>query len=54
MERRDVKLDRLIDGMQIVTEGLQPDDWVIVNGIARVRDGIKVVPRRPSQPATKN
>lgn len=53
VERRDVKLDRLVDGMQIIKEGLKPDDWVIVNGIQRVRDGLKVVPRRTSLPGAK-
>jgi RND family efflux transporter MFP subunit len=41
-ERRDVSLGRLSDGLQVVTEGLKPEDWVIVNGIQRVRDGVKV------------
>jgi len=59
VERRDVKLDRVRDGLQIVAEGLKPEDWVIVNGIQRVRDGAKVDPKRvpmpggPAQP-TKN
>jgi RND family efflux transporter MFP subunit len=46
VERREVKLGRLVDGMQIIKEGVNPDDWVIVNGIQRMRDGIKVQPRR--------
>ncbi len=48
VERRDIELGRLVDGMQVIKEGLKPDDWVIVNGIQRVRDGMKVQPRRPS------
>jgi multidrug efflux pump subunit AcrA (membrane-fusion protein) len=40
--RRNVTLDRVINGLQVVKEGLQPEDWVIVNGIQRVRDGMKV------------
>ena len=50
VERRDVKLGRLTDGMQVITDGLKPTDWVIVNGIQRVRDGIKVKPERGSVP----
>jgi RND family efflux transporter MFP subunit len=50
VERRDVKLGRLSDGMQIVAEGLKPTDVVIVNGIQRVRDGMKVQPQRTSMP----
>ena len=40
VERRDVKLGRLSDGMQAIRQGLKPEEWVIVNGIQRVRDGI--------------
>jgi len=65
VERRDVTLDRLVDSMQIIREGLEPTDWVIVNGIQRVRDGIKVQRREapmpggkqlvdPAQPTSKN
>jgi RND family efflux transporter MFP subunit len=56
VERRDVKLDRVADGLQIIREGLKPEDWVIVNGIQRVRDGAKVDPKRvamPGAPAEK-
>lgn len=45
VERRDVKLGRTRDGLQVVTEGLKPDELVIVNGIQRVRDGMKVDPQ---------
>ncbi|MFO0807620.1 MAG: efflux RND transporter periplasmic adaptor subunit [Gemmataceae bacterium] len=50
VERRDVKLDRVVDGLQIVKEGLKPDDWVIVNGIQRARDAMKVAPKRSPMP----
>ena len=50
VERRDVKLGRLTDGMQLVADGLKPTDWVIVNGIQRVRDGMKVQPERKPMP----
>jgi RND family efflux transporter MFP subunit len=56
-ERRDVTLGRLSDGLQVVTEGLKPEDWVVVNGIQRVRDGAKVEPKRvpmPGGPAATN
>src|SRR4029077_3698627 len=55
VERRDVKLDRLSDGLQVISEGLKPEDWVVVNGIQRVRDGAKVEPKRipmPGAPST--
>src|SRR5262249_22202063 len=50
VERRDVKLDRLSEGLQVVREGVKPEDWVIVNGIQRVRDGAKVEPKRIPMP----
>jgi RND family efflux transporter MFP subunit len=50
VERRDVKLDRVVDGLQVIKDGLKPDDWVIVNGIQRVRDAMKVAPKRSPMP----
>jgi membrane fusion protein, multidrug efflux system len=50
VERRDVTLDRAVDGLQVIRDGLKPDDWVVVNGIQRVRDGIEVEPRRAPMP----
>jgi RND family efflux transporter MFP subunit len=50
VERRDVKLGRLHDGLQVIREGVNPEDWVIVNGIQRVRDGAKVEPKRIAMP----
>jgi RND family efflux transporter MFP subunit len=43
-ERRDIELGRLSDGLQVISEGLKPEDQVIVNGIQRVRDRMKVEP----------
>jgi RND family efflux transporter MFP subunit len=51
VERRDVTLGRVVDGLQVITEGLNRDDRVIVNGIQRVRDGMKVDPKSPKQTA---
>src|SRR5262249_39252446 len=48
--RRDVTLGRVIDGLQVISAGLQPDDWVVVNGIQRVRDGMQVKPEREPMP----
>jgi RND family efflux transporter MFP subunit len=45
VERRDIKLDRLADGLQAVSEGLKPEDRIVVNGIQRVRDGATVDPK---------
>lgn len=48
--RRDVTLGRLYDGMVVVAEGLKADEPVIVNGILRVRDGMKVQPQSVPMP----
>jgi multidrug efflux system membrane fusion protein len=51
VERRDVKLGRQTDdGLRVIQEGLKATDWVIVNGIQRVRDGITVEPRKVPMP----
>lgn len=43
VEKRDVKLGTVQeDGTVVVKEGLKEGDWVVVSGIQRVRDGIKV------------
>jgi membrane fusion protein, multidrug efflux system len=39
-----VKLGPLIDGLRVVREGLQSNDWVVINGLMSVRPGIKVSP----------
>ncbi len=63
VERRDVEPDRLFDGLMSIKSGLTAKDWVIVNGILRVRVGAKVDPKpvlmpgatttAPVPPATK-
>jgi RND family efflux transporter MFP subunit len=46
-----VVFDRVVDGMQVVTSGLTEEDWVIVEGILRVRVGLVVEPKKPKEPA---
>jgi multidrug efflux system membrane fusion protein len=41
---RAIQTGRLIDGLRVVTEGLQAGDVVIVNGLQRVRPGVTVAP----------
>jgi RND family efflux transporter MFP subunit len=50
VERRDVTLDRVFDGLQVVRGGLEATDWVIVNGIQRVREGLVVKPTEIPMP----
>jgi RND family efflux transporter MFP subunit len=41
-----VMLGPVVDGLRVVTEGLSPDDNVIVNGLMRARPGAKVTPQQ--------
>jgi multidrug efflux system membrane fusion protein len=43
---RRVKLGTIHDGFQVVESGLKPDEWIIVNGLQRVRDGVTVTPKK--------
>ena len=40
-----VTLGPVVDGLRVVTAGLEPDDRVIVNGLMRARPGVKVAPQ---------
>ncbi len=42
VEYRKVTVGALEDGMRVITEGIKPDDRVIVNGLQRARPGAKV------------
>src|SRR5215467_4682356 len=43
-----VTLGPVVDGLRVITQGLTPDDNVIVNGLMRVRPGVKVAPQQSS------
>lgn len=45
---RPVKLGRLVDGLRAVESGLAPGERVVVNGLMRVRPGVKVVAQETS------
>jgi len=55
VEYRPVKLGSIHGGLRSVAEGLATGEWVIVNGIQRVRPGVTVTPQkvsmRPGPPA---
>ncbi|MEE8302808.1 MAG: efflux RND transporter periplasmic adaptor subunit [Candidatus Tectomicrobia bacterium] len=46
VEYRPIKVGALIDRMRVIDEGLQPGDWVVVNGLLRARPGATVTPKR--------
>jgi RND family efflux transporter MFP subunit len=45
---RYVTLGPVVDGLRVITQGLTPDDNVIVNGLMRARPGAKVTPQQSS------
>jgi RND family efflux transporter MFP subunit len=42
---RQVKLGPQVERLRVITEGVNPDDRVVVSGLQRIRTGIKVVPK---------
>jgi RND family efflux transporter MFP subunit len=44
VEQRSVTVGQLEDGMRVIKEGLQGDEWVVVSGIQRTRPGATVKP----------
>ena len=50
VEYRKVELGPMIDGLRVIRNGLQPEDWVIVNGVQRVRPGARVDPQQQAAP----
>jgi len=42
VEKRNIQLGQLINGMRVIEEGIKHDDWIIVKGVQRVRSGSKV------------
>jgi RND family efflux transporter MFP subunit len=47
-----VTLGPVVDGLRVITQGLTPDDDVIVNGLMRARPGAKVSPQQSSTAST--
>jgi RND family efflux transporter MFP subunit len=50
--QRYVTLGPTIGGLRVIKEGLKEDDTVIVEGLMRVRPGMKVTPQEKAPPAT--
>lgn len=49
-----VTLGPVVDGMRVITAGLEADDTVVVNGLMRVRPGIKVAPEQATATSESN
>jgi RND family efflux transporter MFP subunit len=52
VEYRPVTLGRAVGELRIVTEGLQPGDQIVVNGLQKVKAGDTVTPVRTTTPMT--
>lgn len=50
-EYRRVTVGPIIDGLRVIRDGVQPEDWVVVNGMQRVTAGAQVDPDRQAIPA---
>jgi multidrug efflux system membrane fusion protein len=54
IERKDVKLGALHEGLQVITEGLNPTDRVAVSGLQHLREGTLVEPKLEPMPTPPN
>ncbi|HEU5304256.1 MAG TPA: efflux RND transporter periplasmic adaptor subunit [Gemmatimonadales bacterium] len=45
VEYRSVRIGRLVDGLRVVDSGLKAGDQIVINGLQRVRPGMKVSPK---------
>ncbi|MGV6873236.1 efflux RND transporter periplasmic adaptor subunit [Pseudochelatococcus sp. B33] len=48
---REVQLGQSLDGMRVVTSGLQPGERIVVSNLQRLRPGVQVEPRTTSMTA---
>ncbi len=44
VEKRNVTLGPIVDGMRVITDGIEDSDMVVVNGLQRAREGAEVEP----------
>jgi RND family efflux transporter MFP subunit len=51
VEYRPVKLGVASGGMRVVEDGVDADDWIVVNGLQRARPGAEVNPQREDEAA---
>jgi len=50
VQYRKVTVGPIIDGLRVIRDGVQPEDWVIVKGVQRVKTGAKVNPIKQAMP----
>jgi len=54
VEKRSVRLGRLHDGMREIEAGVKSGERVVVDGLQRVRGGIKVEPKVVEMPEVRS
>jgi multidrug efflux system membrane fusion protein len=52
VEYRKVELGAHIGQSRVILQGLKPEEWAVIEGIQKIRPGIKVVPERISLAAS--
>ena len=53
VERRDVKIGRVVDGLRVINDGVHAGDRVIVSGVQKVFPGAHVQVTEPAKPGDK-
>jgi len=51
VEYRRITAGSLHDGLRVIDSGIEADDWIIVNGLQRVRPGDRAAPIREEKDA---
>ncbi|HTE44471.1 MAG TPA: efflux RND transporter periplasmic adaptor subunit [Gemmatimonadaceae bacterium] len=53
VEYRAIEVGRVVDGLRVVQTGLKPGENIVINGLLRVRPGMKVAPKHAAMLAIK-
>jgi RND family efflux transporter MFP subunit len=53
VEKRLVQVGQLVEGMRVIEQGIQPGEWIIINGVQRARPGGKVNPEQVEMPRSE-
>jgi len=53
VEYRAIQVGRVVDGLRVVQSGLAPGETIVINGLLRVRPGMKVAPKAATMLAVR-
>ncbi|MGH7790287.1 MAG: efflux RND transporter periplasmic adaptor subunit [Candidatus Binatia bacterium] len=53
VQHRRVTVGPLVDGMRVIAHGVQPGEWVVINGLQRARPGTEVKPIQVTNPTPR-